>query len=95
MTPTTVLWIYIILLVLGGMAGFLKAKSKVSLYTSIGFAAALSLPAAGIVPFQAAIWLQAALLIVFAIRLVKTKRFMPAGLMLVLTIVALALENLV
>ena len=33
----------------------------------------------------------AALLVVFAIRLAKTKKFMPAGLMLVATIAALAL----
>ena len=34
------------------------------------------------------------LLVVFAIRLAKTKKFMPGGLMLVLTIVVLALRNL-
>jgi uncharacterized membrane protein (UPF0136 family) len=38
--------------------------------------------------------LLAALLVVFAIRLAKTKKFMPSGLMLVLTILALALRNL-
>ena len=36
----------------------------------------------------------AALLVVFAIRLAKTKKFMPSGLMLVLTVLALALRNL-
>ena len=36
----------------------------------------------------------AALLVVFAIRLGKTKKFMPSGLMLVVTIVALALRHL-
>ena len=34
------------------------------------------------------------LLVVFAIRLVKTKKFMPSGMMLALTAVALALHNL-
>jgi uncharacterized membrane protein (UPF0136 family) len=38
--------------------------------------------------------LLAALLVVFALRLAKTKKFMPSGLMLVLTILALALRNL-
>jgi uncharacterized membrane protein (UPF0136 family) len=38
--------------------------------------------------------LLAALLVVFAVRLAKTKKFMPSGLMLVLTILALALQNL-
>jgi uncharacterized membrane protein (UPF0136 family) len=32
--------------------------------------------------------------VVFAIRWVKTKKFMPAGLMIVLTIVTLALRNI-
>jgi uncharacterized membrane protein (UPF0136 family) len=38
--------------------------------------------------------IMAALLVVFAIRLAKTKKFMPSGLMLVLTILVLALRNL-
>jgi uncharacterized membrane protein (UPF0136 family) len=36
----------------------------------------------------------AVLLIVFAIRLTKTKKFMPSGLMLILTLAALALRHL-
>ncbi len=39
----TVLWVYIILLLVGGLIGFLKAKSKVSLVTSAVFAAVLVL----------------------------------------------------
>jgi len=94
MSPNKVLWIYIILLVIGGLIGFLKAKSKVSLLMSVSFAAALSLCAAGIIfqPYVADILL-AALLVVFAMRLVKTRKFMPAGLMLVITIAALALRH--
>jgi uncharacterized membrane protein (UPF0136 family) len=38
--------------------------------------------------------LLAALLVVFAIRLAKTKKFMPSGLMLMLTILTLVLRNL-
>ena len=91
----TVLWVYIVLLVIGGLIGFLKAGSKVSLIMSVSFAAALSLCATGVlnVPNLVDILL-AALLIVFAIRLGKTKKFMPAGLMLVLTIAAMALRHL-
>jgi uncharacterized membrane protein (UPF0136 family) len=94
MSPSKVLWIYIILLVIGGLIGFLKAKSHVSLIMSVAFAAVLSLCAAGIIfqPYVADILL-AALLVVFAIRLAKTKKLMPAGLMLVITIVALALRH--
>jgi uncharacterized membrane protein (UPF0136 family) len=94
MNPNKVLWIYIVLLVVGGMVGFVKAKSKVSLVMSAAFAAALSLCAAGIIfqPYVADILL-AALLVVFAMRLGKTKKFMPAGLMLVITLGALALRH--
>ena len=91
----TVLWIYIVLLVVGGLIGFLKAKSKVSLYMSVGFAVALCLCAAGIIfqPYVADILL-AILLIVFTIRLTKTHKFMPAGLMLIVTLITLALRHL-
>jgi uncharacterized membrane protein (UPF0136 family) len=37
--------------------------------------------------------LLALLIVVFAMRVVKTKKFMPAGLMLVITILALALRH--
>jgi uncharacterized membrane protein (UPF0136 family) len=94
MNPDKVLWIYIILLVIGGLIGYLKAGSKVSLIMSVGFAGALALCAAHVVfyPYVADILL-VALLIVFALRLTKTKKFMPGGLLLVLTIVALALRH--
>ena len=93
-----VLWIYIVLLLVGGLIGFLKAGSKVSLISSSVFAAVLVLTQTGI--FEPAVArnlvnvLLAALLVVFAIRLTKTKKFMPSGLMLVLTILTLALRNI-
>src|SRR5258708_4448067 len=95
MSPIKVLWIYIIVLVIGGLFGFLKAKSKVSLIIAVSFAAALSLCAAGIIfqPYVADILL-AVLLVVFAMRLVKTKKFMPAGLMMIVTIAALTLRHI-
>jgi uncharacterized membrane protein (UPF0136 family) len=98
-SPNAILWIYIVLLVVGGLMGFLKAKSKMSLYMSCGFAAALVLCAvpnffdAGFRANLANI-LMAVLLVVFGMRLAKTKKFMPAGLMLAATIVALALRNI-
>jgi uncharacterized membrane protein (UPF0136 family) len=100
MNPNTILWIYIILLLLGGLMGFLKAGSKVSLITSAVAAALLVMTTIhGL--FQPgfrqglADAIMAALLIVFAIRLTKTRKFMPSGLMLVVTLVALALRHLV
>ena len=94
----TVLWIYIILLLVGGLAGFLKAQSKVSLISSSVFAALLVLAVAPV--FQPAFArgltnvILAALLVVFAVRLAGTQKFMPGGLMLALTILTLALRNL-
>ena len=94
MTPNKVLWVYIVLLVIGGLIGFLKGKSKVSLIMSVVFAAGLILCAADII-FKAYVAdiLLAALLVVFGMRLAKTKKFMPSGLMLTVTIVALALRH--
>lgn len=90
-----VLWVYIVLLVVGGLIGFFKAKSKVSLITSVVFAALLSLCAVGVVfqPYMTEIIL-AALLVVFGWRLAETKKFIPSGFMLVLTLAALALRQI-
>ena len=90
-----VLWIYIVLLVIGGLIGYLKAGSKPSLIASTAFAAALILCALRVIFYAyVADLLLAALLVVFALRLSKTRKFMPAGLMLVLTVLALALRHL-
>ncbi|MBU6401955.1 MAG: hypothetical protein KGS61_16685 [Verrucomicrobia bacterium] len=90
----TILWVYIVLLVVGGLIGFLKAGSKVSLITSVVFAAVLSLCATGIIQHPVTDIILAVLLVVFGMRLAKTRKFMPSGLMLVLTIAALALRHL-
>ena len=94
-----VLWIYIVLLLVGGLIGFFKAKSKVSLITSAVFAALLILTTLRSV-FQPGFALGLAnitlvvLLLVFAVRLGKTKKFMPSGLILIATVAVLALLNL-
>ncbi len=99
MNPHTVLWIYIVLLLVGGLIGFLKAGSKVSLITSAVSAAALVLTnipglLAPALARGLADAIMAVLLVVFAIRLGKTRKFMPSGLMLAITAVALALRHL-
>jgi uncharacterized membrane protein (UPF0136 family) len=95
---TKVLWIYIILLLSGGLIGFFKAKSKVSLITSVVFAALLILTTLRGV-FQPGFALGLAnvilvvLLLVFTLRLARTKKFMPSGLILAATVAVLALLN--
>ena len=92
MKPELILWIYIVLLLIGGVMGFLKGKSKVSLIMSSVFAAALALINLDIlVVAHLTDILLCVLLVVFAMRLAKTKKFMPAGLMIILTGVTLGL----
>jgi uncharacterized membrane protein (UPF0136 family) len=91
MTPNKILWIYIVVLVAGGLVGLLKANSKISLIMSLAFAAALALCATDIVqvPRLADIIL-IFLVVFFGLRFAKSKKFMPAGLMSVLTAATLA-----
>jgi uncharacterized membrane protein (UPF0136 family) len=98
MNPTTVLWIYIILLLVGGLFGYFKGKSQISLITSASAAAILVLAAIPLFrPSMATLLadiVMAALLVVFAVRLAKTKKFMPSGMLLVVTAAALAARHL-
>jgi uncharacterized membrane protein (UPF0136 family) len=90
-----VLWLYIALLLAGGLIGFFKGKSRVSLVTSVSFAAILILCALDIVfKRYVADIVMVVLLVVFTLRLTRTKKFMPAGLMLVVTVAALMIRNL-
>jgi len=86
-----------VLLLVGGLIGFFKAGSRISLTTSAVAAALLILTRIGIFERsfgrELADIIMAVLLVVFAIRLAKTKKFMPSGLMLILTVVVLALLN--
>ncbi len=91
MTTSTLLWIYVALLLGGGLMGFLKAKSKISLITSLVFGGFIALSAAGILPASLATLLIGVLVIVFSLRLIKTRKFMPAGLMLLVSAITLVL----
>ena len=95
MNPTTVLWIYIAFLVLGGLMGFIKGKSKISLIMSLAFAIPLALYALGHLHMRyLPEILIGFLLIFFGMRFMKSKKFMPAGFMSILSIAALILLNL-
>ena len=90
----TTLWIYIVLLVAGGVMGLVKGKSKISLIMSLAFAAALVLCQLEVIPFRSWVWILLVLLAFFGWRLLKSKKFMPAGLMVILTALALAVPHL-
>jgi uncharacterized membrane protein (UPF0136 family) len=96
LTPMLILWIYIVLLFVGGLIGFLKAGSKVSLITSSCFAAVLILCNVDLIfKRDVADMLSTAvlvfLMVFFALRLTKSKKFMPNGLMAVLTLATLVM----
>lgn len=95
-TVITVLWVYIALLLAGGLMGFIKAGSKISLIVSAIFAVLLALCALGILkPFYIADILVGLLLVVFGVRFAKGRKFMPSGLMLALSAAMLAVLLLV
>lgn len=85
---------YGIIAILGGISGYIKAKSKVSLIS--GIVSGIALIVAAFVQLQSlplgstiAQVITLMLVVVFAIRLIKTHKFMPAGLMLILGIITL------
>ena len=90
-----ILWIYIVLLVAGGLMGFLKAGSKMSLIMSVAFAVPLALSLVLKWPDAVSLGLLGFLAVFFAMRFAKGKKFMPAGLMLILSVVTLVLRLMV
>jgi uncharacterized membrane protein (UPF0136 family) len=85
------LWIYVTLLLAGGLVGFIKAGSKISMVTSALFAALLALCATGVIhPFWIADIILAVVAVIFCVRYLKTSKFMPSGLILLFSVVVLA-----
>ena len=96
MTPEIILWIYIGLLLGGGFMGFKKAGSKASLIASTLFAVVLSLANLRVINYPPLTDILLGLLIaVFAMRFAKTKKFMPAGMLIQLTVATLILRHVV
>lgn len=90
---TAILWIYVALLVAGGLIGFFKAGSKMSIITAIAFAIPLSLCAANVITVKwVADVLVAVLLVFFAMRFSKSKKFMPGGMMAAASAITLAIH---
>ncbi len=85
---------YGILAVVGGIIGYIQARSRVSLIS--GSISGLLLILAAYFQLQGQTWgsilaviVTAVLVVVFAVRLAKTRKFMPAGLMTILGMLAL------
>jgi len=85
---------YGILAIIGGIIGYSQAQSKVLLIS--GIVSGILLILGGVMQLQGQAWglilatvVTAVLVIVFAVRLAKTRKFMPAGLMAILGLVTL------
>jgi uncharacterized membrane protein (UPF0136 family) len=88
----TVIWIYVALLLVGGLMGFIKSKSRISLVSSLIFAVLLALVALGVIAQHiVAVILVAFLLVFFGARFIRSKKVMPAGMMSVVSLVILIL----
>lgn len=87
------LLIYALVVLLGGVMGYVKAKSKVSLVSGVGSGIGLlvawfvsrQLPLVGL---GLATLLALVLFIVFIVRFSRTRAFMPAGLMTIFSLAA-------
>jgi uncharacterized membrane protein (UPF0136 family) len=85
---------YGILAGVGGVLGYTKARSQTSLIS--GLISAILLVIAGIAHQQNQDWgltlavvVTIALIVIFAVRFAKTRKFMPAGLMVIAGVLAL------
>lgn len=85
---------YGMLAIIGGIIGYFQANSQVSLLS--GIFTGLLLIIAAYLQLQGQTWglslatcITAALVLLFAFRLAKTRKFMPAGLMTILGMLAL------
>lgn len=88
-TARTLLAIYAALLAIGGVMGFVKAGSKASLVAGVASAIvaaiALGLTFAAVSGFWLGAALAVVLLFVFAQRFLRTRKFMPAGVICLLS----------
>jgi uncharacterized membrane protein (UPF0136 family) len=85
--------VYGVIMILGGIMGYVKVGSKASLLSGVGMGLALLASSYGVwhekrEALIASVVIAALLVALFAMRLVKTKRFMPAGVLAILSLAA-------
>lgn len=90
-----ILIVYCVLLLAGGAMGLIKAGSKASIIASTIFAVILLLFVIDVFPLDLAWTVLAFLVLFFGMRFAKGRKFMPNGMMLVLTAVTLVATLLV
>ena len=86
-------WVYGVIMILGGIAGFVKVGSKASLISGVGFGLVLLASGFGVwqgsqASLVAAVVIALLLVVLFAIRYAKKRRFMPAGMLAILSLMA-------
>ena len=89
-TTAIIVWVYAALVILGGILGWVKARSRPSLVAGLVFGLALAV--SGWAIFQelrgggpASLVLAVLLLAVMTLRFRRTRKFMPAGLVAVVS----------
>jgi uncharacterized membrane protein (UPF0136 family) len=89
-TPAMIVWIYGALVLAGGVMGWVKARSKPSLISGIVFGAALIVTGFAIERpsgHWTALGLAAGLTILMSVRFAKSRKFIPAGMIALLSLV--------
>jgi len=89
-------WVYGVIMILGGIAGFVRVGSKASLISGVGFGLVLLVTGFGVWQSSQACLVAAEviallLVVLFAIRYAKKRHFMPAGMLAILSLVAAVL----
>lgn len=90
------IWVYGTMMILGGIAGFVKVGSKASLLSGVGMGLALLVSGFGVWrgstnSLVVAVVVAALLLVLFAVRLAKTRKLMPAAMLAVLSLAAVVM----
>ena len=91
-----IVWVYGALVIIGGVMGFVKAKSKASLISGLAFGTLLLLCGYAMSEgrrwgLQAGLGISIALAVIMGRRYFATKKFMPAGLVAGMSVVVAVL----